>query len=126
LLIHETAHGNGDLGNADRRARHFGTTQIEVAVLQTQFLIHLLAIYRVVHGNGKTSACSTFKDDCARHFDFAGRNFRIVPCLADDDGQAADADHAFAAQTSGALEQFFDKMDGSKTVVCGPRDRGYQ
>ena len=49
LFIHEHARGGGHLAAQAEVARHLGPAQIQIAIFQPQFLVHLARHFRVVH-----------------------------------------------------------------------------
>ena len=110
LFVHEHARGGGDLAAQAEVARHFGPAQIEVAILQAQFLVHLARDFRVVHRERQHFGHVQHFELLRHHFDFAGGNFGIVRAGGTLADFAGDADDAFAAQRRGALEQFLRQI----------------
>ena len=110
LFVHEHARGGGHLAAEAEVARHFGPAQIEVAVFEAQFLVHLAGDFRVVHRERQHVGDVEHFKFLRHHLHFAGGNFGIVGAggaLADF---AGDADDAFAAERRGALEQLLGQI----------------
>ena len=102
--------GGGDLAAQAEVARHFGPAQIQVAIFQAQFLVHLAGHFRVVHRERQHFGHVEHFECLRHHFDFAGGNFGIVRACRPLADLAGDADDAFAAQRRGALEQFLRQI----------------
>ncbi len=107
LFIHETTRRDGDLGTRAEVARHFRATQVEISILQAQLFIDLVRDFGIVHGE-RQDFCHVQNLKRLRHqLDFAGRNLGVVRAGGTLSDLTRDADHAFAAQGRGLLEQFF-------------------
>ena len=110
LLVHVLPRGDGDLAAQAEVARHFGPAQIEVAIFQAQFLVHLAGDFRVVHRERQHVGHVEHFEFLHHHLDFAGGNFGIVRACGALADLAGDADDAFAAQRRGALEKFLRQI----------------
>src|SRR5581483_1118751 len=110
LLVHELPRGDGNFGAQFQIARHFGTTQIEVAILQTRFFGNFRGGFGVV--NLERQRLGHVQDfERLRHdFDFAGGNFGIVRAGRTLTDFAGDADDTFAAQRRRLFEKFLRQI----------------
>ena len=91
-------------------ARHFRPAQIEVAVFQAQFLVHLAGGFGIVHRKRQHVGHVEHFKFLHHHLDFAGGNFRIVRAFRALADFAGDADDTFAAQRGGALKKFLRQI----------------
>ena len=98
-------------------ARHLRPAQIEVAIFQAQFLVHLARHFRVVHRERQHVGHVEHFELLHHHFDFAGGDFGIVRAVRALADLAGDADDAFAAQRRGALEKFLGQIGRIKNSL---------
>ncbi len=110
LLVKVLARGERDLAAQTEVARHLGPAQIEVAIFQAQFLVHLARHFRVVHRERQHVGDIEHFEFLDHHFDFAGGDFGIVRAGGTLADLAGGADDAFAAQRRGALEKFLGQI----------------
>ena len=78
LFIHENARGRGHFAAQAEVARHFGPAQIEVAIFEAQFLVHLARGLRVVHRERQHFGDVEHFKFLHHDFHFAGGDFGIV------------------------------------------------
>src|SRR5581483_3421121 len=110
----ELAGGGGDLAAQAEVAGHLGTAQVKIAVLQAQFLVHLGGDLRIVHGERQDFGHVVDFKRGDGDFDFTGGNLGIVGAFGAAAHLAGDADHAFAAQGGGAVEEVLGHVGGVK------------
>src|SRR5581483_7241200 len=114
LFVEENAGGGGDLAAQAEVAGHLGTAQVKIAVLQAQFLVHLGGDLRIVHGERQDFGHVVDFKRGDGDFDFTGGNLGIVGAFGAAAHLAGDADHAFAAQGGGAVEEVLGHVGGVK------------
>ena len=106
LLIHVAPRGDGDLGTQFEVARHFGTAQVEIAILQTQFFVHLAGDFGIIDGERQDFRHVQDFERGDADFHFAGGNLRIVRAFRTMAHLAGQTHDALAAKRRGLREEF--------------------
>ena len=105
LIVHVTARRDGHLRAQPQIANHLRASQVEVAVLQAQFLVHLVGHLGVVHLEGQD--CRGVQDghrlDLNLHL--AAQNLSVAGALGPDPNLALDLNHRLGVKLGSHVEE---------------------
>ena len=106
------ARGGGDFAAHAQVARHLGPAQVEVAILEAQFLVHFAGDFRVIDRERQHIGMVQNFQCLGRDFHFAGGDFGIVRACGALADFAGDADDAFAAQARRLARKVLRQIGG--------------
>src|ERR1043166_319830 len=78
LLVHENARCSCHFASHAQITRHLWTSQIEVAILESQLLVDLARGFRIIDSKRQNVCGIEYLKSAHSYFYFAGRSFRVV------------------------------------------------
>ena len=114
LFLHEHPRRGGHPAAQAHVVDHLRPPQVEVAVLEAQFLVDLGRDFRVVDAERQHVGLVQDLQFVSQHLDKAGVDLFVLRAVGPDAHLAGDADHAFAVELGGGLKQVGRKIAGVK------------
>ena len=114
LILHEHARRGGHPASQAHIVNHFRPTQVEVTVLEPQFLVDLGGDLGVVDAERQHVGVVEHLELFGHDLDEAGVDLLVLRAVGADAHLAGDADDALAVKLGGSLEQLGRQVAGVK------------